>query len=185
MIRIFMNLQEILSLLYELTNWPCDYVWATPPKWSSLQLFTFKSKSKAFLSLKNHGVCCSGLLNWIRGLYQLKLPNSYSLGGTKDWWNYAIEKNILKPYNKNNLQEGDVIIRNFREMNVDEGHIAFVYKIEESTIWIIHSYDSYRRKLIKPAKSCFHGVFITNLETSHKVCPYEGIIKFEDWTVNK
>lgn len=98
-------------------------------------------KMPKITELREHGMCCVGLINLLRRYLNLSIPsydnNRIVTGGTGAWFKYLNSEKRLNPidYNKK-YKPGTLFIQDYNKE--DQGHVAIVYDSSIETT-IIHA----------------------------------------------
>tara|TARA_A100001037_G_C14707689_1_gene438971 strand:+ start:36 stop:590 length:555 start_codon:yes stop_codon:yes gene_type:complete len=83
----------------------------------------------SYKKLKEVGINCTGVINFIRLKLGLKLPDARGLrGGTYFWHNYFKTNNMLEIFDyTKNYPIGTLFLRRYRN-EIDQGHVAIYFK---------------------------------------------------------
>jgi hypothetical protein len=124
--------------------------------------------------LSRHKVFCAGVTNLMLRRVGKRVPtrgNAFFDGGTVAYWSYF--HGLHQPFSLNEVRQGDLLLRRFRNNSVDQGHVA-VSLGDGPEAHLLQSFSA-------------HGGGLPGLNTrvsvrrSHDVIGYERIVRAHNW----
>lgn len=137
--------------------------------------------------VKQHGVCCAGLMNLILHYVNKDVPgNGCYGGGTISWFDHFRDAGLLHDFDMSkNYEPGTLLIRRYRD-TTDQGHLAMVYGSSEDTVgipkWDPKQQQPLFNKLIHSCRGV--GVSVCYVGLSHfcmEYGTYEYVVRPHDW----
>jgi hypothetical protein len=127
---------------------------------------------RSYLAL--YRIFCAGVANLMLRFVGKRVPtfgNPYYDGGMVAYWSYF--EGFHQPFNVHAVRRGDLLLRQYRNVNNDQGHLA-VSLGDGADALLFQSYWSHGDGLPGLNK-------LITVSTSHAVVHYERIVRVNNW----